>query len=119
MSVASLLVNTCTVTTYSEGQSSTTAGLTTTAASTTSGVACNIQAASGKEILEAGRETSERVWRVYFLNTATIGLRDTLSSFTGGSVAGLSGLTLEVISKVLDHAGRGAYQMVLATEAQV
>lgn len=118
MSLATLLVNTCTLTLLDYAQSTTSAGLGHPAAAPTTGVACNIQVASGSESVSHARETGQRIFECYFAASTTITHQYLISAITGSSIAGLSGVTLEVISPVQDHSGRGAYKMVLARELE-
>jgi len=118
MSVASLLVNTCTLTPITNGQSSTSAGMTTVVGTPVTSVACAIQTSSGREFVALGRETGRRFFDCYFAAGTTIDTRYRISSITGSSIGGLSGATLQVMSPPQDHAGRGSYLMVTAEEIQ-
>lgn len=117
MSLASLLVNTCTLTPITNGKSSI-GTMTTVVGTPVTGVACSIQTLSGRESVELGRETGTRVFKCFFAASTTIDTRYRISAVTGSSIAGMSSITLQVISPPQDHAGRGTYQMVLAEEAQ-
>jgi hypothetical protein len=116
MSLAALLVNTCTITPRTPGDDTATGGVLWTDGTPVTGVACNVQQISGFEAALAGRETGRREFNVYFPIGTTIAVTSKLSAFTGASVGGLSGITLEVTSPPIDHSGRGAYLMVTARE---
>lgn len=118
MSLSTLLVNTCTITPRTEGQSATSAGLTFTDGTAVTGVACNVQQTGGSEFVTAGREDGERQFVIYFPASTTVALSSKISSITGSSIAGLSGAVLEVTSPPQDHSGRGTYVMVTAREVQ-
>lgn len=117
MSLATLLVNTCSLTPVDYAQSTASGGLGNPPASADQiGVACNIQVASGSESVSHARETGQRIFECYFGSSVTITHRYLISNITGSSIAGLSGVVLEVISPPQDHSGRGTYKMVIARE---
>ena len=118
MSLSALLVNTCTVSVPTYGQSATSAGLPNSTPSSTTGVRCNVQTTSGRDFIQLGRETGRRFFDIYFLPDQAIGIDYRISSITGGSIAGLSGVTLRVVSPAQDHSGRGSYKMVTAEELE-
>lgn len=119
MSATSLMVNTCTLTPPTHGQSATGAGMTWSAASATTDVACAIQTQSGYESVRMGREDGQRSFNCYFAASTTIATGYLISAIAGNSITGLSGVTLIVTSPPQDHAGRGTYQMVTAEEIQL
>lgn len=110
---ARLLVNSCTIRRKINSQSATSAGLKTDWGDAYVGVACNAQGASQSESLTWGIRVGDSGYRVYLPKTADILAQDRLTDFVGPCSIGATD-TLEVVSDALDHAGRGAYTVVMA-----
>lgn len=116
MSAESMMRNTCTLTPITEGNSSTSAGLTNAPGTAVTGIQCSIQQANGRESVEQFRETGKRQFNCFFPYGTTIADRYQISAITGA--AGLSGAILSVTSPPQDHGGLQKYLMVTAEDKQ-
>lgn len=109
LSVAKLLVNTCTHKRSSTSISSTTGGQVQSWSTVTASVACNVQPKSQSERDLGYRETGLSEYDVYFAPSTDVRAGDML---TGVDV--ISSGALEVTSTPNDATGRGRYTKVSA-----
>ncbi len=115
MSATSMMRNTCTVTHAANTQAATGAVIKTYGGSVDLLVQCSVQINGGDERNFQQRLQGERQLSVFFPPGTNVSAGDRLTT-----IAGVSGITssevFEVTSPPQDHAGRGAYVMVTATE---
>lgn len=116
MSVAALLNKTCTLVAKAHSIDSTTGGNKQTE-STTTGVPCAVQVASGSQAMRMSAESGITEYDCYFKSTQTV-----LVGYRMESVTGITG-TFSITSVSLDDAGRSAYvrataRLVSAEESQ-
>lgn len=116
MSVAALLVNTCTITPNTYSQSTASGGPLFVPGTAVTGVTCKIEQNSGREFMEAMKETGKRFFDCYFPIGTVLAHTDRISAVTGNNIGGMSGAVLKVISPPIDHCGRGAYLFCNAEE---
>jgi len=112
-----MLVNTCTIRRCIESQSATSAGVKTAWGDAYTAVCCSVQGLTTSESEQWGTKASDSTYKVYLPKSVDINHHDRLTDFTGSSSLASTD-TLEVVSDPLDHAGRGAYVMVLAAAVQ-
>lgn len=111
MSVASMLIQTCTVVRTTAGKSTVT-GSTTYSESSTTGVPCNAQVVRADQ-REFPREAGQTEYHVYFAYGTDVVAGDKLTTITG-----LTNVQLAVQSNPIDDSGRGAYMRVVALHVQ-
>jgi head-tail adaptor len=102
-----LLNDTCTIQRKTVTQSATSGGNQHAWASSSTGVACSVQADSGTEGNDFRRETGKRAYRVYFEYGTDVRHEDRIV---------WGGLTLSVTGPPVDGAGRQVYARVNAEE---
>lgn len=112
MSVAALLVDSCTVRRKTSSVSASSGAPTTSWSNAATGVACAVQASSSSQSFSHAREVGTFSFNVFFEYGVDVRVGDRLSITTNA----YSGRLLTVTSPPTDDAGRRAYTRVTAVE---